>query len=110
MIAKPLLQIFNSLKFDEHLMKNSQATSGIKLKRFLLILNRCLLRPSRSYSTDRVGYMKLNGTVAAFQEVLHLSERERKIVLDCFSKIEYELEDAIDKHRKKMITSNLEML
>src|SRR6187402_1354554 len=25
-------------------------------------------------------------------EALHLSERERKIVLDCFSKIEYELE------------------
>ena len=35
-------------------------------------------------------------------EALHLSERERKIVLDCFSKIEYELEHAIDPHSKKL--------
>lgn len=33
-------------------------------------------------------------------EALHLSERERRIVLDCFSKIEYELEHAIDTHVK----------
>jgi len=43
-------------------------------------------------------------------EALHLSERERKIVLDCFSKIEYELERAIDKHSKKLIASNIELL
>jgi AraC family transcriptional regulator, transcriptional activator of pobA len=43
-------------------------------------------------------------------EALHLSERERKIVLDCFSKIEYELEHAIDKHSKRLIVSNIEML
>ena len=43
-------------------------------------------------------------------EALHLSERERKIVLDCFSKIEYELEQAIDKHSKRLIVSNIEML
>jgi AraC-like DNA-binding protein len=42
-------------------------------------------------------------------EALHLSERERKIVLDCFSKIEYELEHAIDKHSKKLIVSNIEL-
>ena len=42
-------------------------------------------------------------------EALHLSERERKIVLDCFSKIEYELEHAIDKHSKRLIVSNIEM-
>jgi AraC family transcriptional regulator, transcriptional activator of pobA len=42
-------------------------------------------------------------------EALHLSERERKIVLDCFSKIEYELEHAIDKHSKKLIASNIEL-
>lgn len=40
-------------------------------------------------------------------EALHLSERERKIVLDCFSKIEYELEHAIDKHTKKLIIENI---
>jgi len=42
-------------------------------------------------------------------EALHLSERERKIVLDCFSKIEYELEHAIDSHSKKLIVSNIEL-
>lgn len=42
-------------------------------------------------------------------EALHLSERERKIVLECFSKIEYELEHAIDKHSKRVIVSNLEL-
>jgi len=43
-------------------------------------------------------------------EALHLSERERNIVLDCFSKIEYELEHTIDKHSKRLIVSNIEML
>ncbi|RNI38748.1 AraC family transcriptional regulator [Hanamia caeni] len=42
-------------------------------------------------------------------EALHLSERERKIVLDCFSKIEYELEHAIDKHSKTLILDNIEL-
>ena len=43
-------------------------------------------------------------------EALHLSERERKIVLDCFSKIEFELERAIDSHSKRLIVSNIELL
>ena len=42
-------------------------------------------------------------------EALHLSERERKVVLDCFSKIEFELQHAIDKHSKKLIISNIEL-
>jgi AraC-like DNA-binding protein len=42
-------------------------------------------------------------------EALHVSERERKIVLDCFSKIEYELDHAIDKHSKKLIVDNIEL-
>jgi AraC family transcriptional regulator, transcriptional activator of pobA len=42
-------------------------------------------------------------------EALHLSERERKIVLDCFSKIEYELEHTIDKHSRKLIVDNIEL-
>ena len=43
-------------------------------------------------------------------EALHLSERERRIVFDCFSKIEYELEHAIDKHSKKLLVDNIELL
>jgi AraC-like DNA-binding protein len=42
-------------------------------------------------------------------EALHLSERERKIIFDCFSKIGYELEHSIDKYSKKIIVSNIEM-
>jgi AraC-like DNA-binding protein len=42
-------------------------------------------------------------------EALHLSERERQLVLDCFSKIELELQQAIDKHSKKLIASNIEL-
>lgn len=42
-------------------------------------------------------------------EALHLSERERKIVLDCLSKIEYELERPIDKHSKRLIVTNIEL-
>jgi AraC-like DNA-binding protein len=42
-------------------------------------------------------------------EALHLSEKERQIVLDCFGKIQYELEQSIDKHSKKLIASNIEL-
>lgn len=42
-------------------------------------------------------------------EALHLSEKERKIVFDCFSKIESELTQAVDKHSKKLIASNIEL-
>jgi len=43
-------------------------------------------------------------------EALHLSKMERQIVLDCFSKIQYELERAIDRHSKRLIVSNIEMV
>jgi len=42
-------------------------------------------------------------------EALHLSERERQVVMDCLSKIEFELQQNIDKHSKKLITSNIEL-
>ena len=43
------------------------------------------------------------------REALHLSEKERKIILDCFSKIKYELEQGTDKHSKMLIASNIEL-
>jgi AraC family transcriptional regulator, transcriptional activator of pobA len=43
-------------------------------------------------------------------EALHLSDKEKRIVLDCFSKIEYELDQRIDKHSKGLIASNIELL
>lgn len=43
-------------------------------------------------------------------EALHVSERERNLVLDCFSKIQFELEHAVDKHSKTLITTSIELL
>jgi len=43
------------------------------------------------------------------REALHISEKERKIVLDCFAKIKYELEQGTDKHTKKLIAANIEL-
>jgi AraC-type DNA-binding domain-containing proteins len=45
----------------------------------------------------------------AVNEALHLSEKERKIIMDCFDKIEYELQHAIDKHSKQLLANNIEL-
>ena len=42
-------------------------------------------------------------------EALHISEQERQIVVDCFAKIEFELKHDLDKHTKKLVTSNIEL-
>ena len=42
-------------------------------------------------------------------EALHLSQKERQIVLDCFDKIEFELSQGIDKHSKSLIVANIEL-
>lgn len=42
-------------------------------------------------------------------EALHLSEKERQMVLDCLAKIQYELEQSLDKHSKTLIVSNIEL-
>jgi AraC-like DNA-binding protein len=44
------------------------------------------------------------------KEALHLSERERQIILDCLHKIDHELHQSIDKHSKKLIANNIELL
>jgi AraC-like DNA-binding protein len=43
-------------------------------------------------------------------EALHVSERERNMILDCFAKIQFELEHAVDKHSKRLIATNIELL
>ncbi len=45
----------------------------------------------------------------AVNEALHLSEQERKTIMDCIMKIEYELQHGIDKHSKQLIVSNIEL-
>jgi AraC-like DNA-binding protein len=42
-------------------------------------------------------------------EALHLSDDERTMILDIFSKIEFELKQPIDKHSKKLIAANIEL-
>jgi AraC family transcriptional regulator, transcriptional activator of pobA len=43
-------------------------------------------------------------------EALHISKRERQIVLECFKKIKEELQRNIDKHTVNVIVSNIELL
>ena len=43
-------------------------------------------------------------------EALHLSEREREIVNHCFENIATEIGQNIDRHSKKLIVANLELL
>lgn len=42
-------------------------------------------------------------------EALHLSEKELEIVMECFRKIEFEIQQPIDKHSKHLIVSNIEL-
>ncbi|NDV17497.1 helix-turn-helix domain-containing protein [Muricauda sp. TY007] len=52
-----------------------------------------------------------NYTFFSYQvnEALHISDQEREIVLDSFSKIAFELKQAIDKHSKTLIVSTIEL-
>ncbi len=43
-------------------------------------------------------------------EALHLSEKERQIILDSFHKIDHELQQSIDKHSNTLIANNIELL
>ncbi len=43
-------------------------------------------------------------------EALHISERERLIIIDCLNKIDHELNQSIDKHSKTLIANNIELL
>ena len=43
-------------------------------------------------------------------EALHMSERERQTVFNCFGEIEEELQHTIDKHSRSIIVSNIEVL
>lgn len=43
-------------------------------------------------------------------EALHLSEQERKTVIECMEKIRTELQYPIDKHSKPLIVDNVKLL
>ncbi|MPR34442.1 helix-turn-helix domain-containing protein [Salmonirosea aquatica] len=69
-----------------------------------------VFHPDLLYGTALGGHMQ-DYTFFGYQsnEALHLSEREKRLVLECFSKIEYELEQGVDKHSKRLIVSNIEL-
>lgn len=43
-------------------------------------------------------------------EALHMSEREKQIILNCFREIREELEHPVDKHTKQIVASNIETM
>ena len=43
-------------------------------------------------------------------EALHMSERERQTIFNCFAEIQEELHHTIDKHSRGILTSNIEVL
>lgn len=43
-------------------------------------------------------------------EALHLSQREREIFVDCLGKISHELDHAIDRLSRRLISTNIELL
>ena len=74
-------------------------------KGYALVFHPDLIRgTSLAKSIEEYNFFSYNAN-----EALHLSERERQIVMDCFSKIEFELHQNIDKHSKKLIASNIEL-
>lgn len=42
-------------------------------------------------------------------EALHISEREQKMILELFEKIQFEVSQPIDKHSRKLIVSNIQL-
>jgi hypothetical protein len=43
-------------------------------------------------------------------EALHVSEKERQIILECLNNIDHELHQSIDPHSKTLIANNIELL
>ena len=72
--------------------------------------NGLVFHPDLLLGTPLAGFMN---DYSFFQyqsnEALHISQKEKQIVLDCFDKINFELQQNVDKHSKKLIVSNVEL-
>lgn len=70
-----------------------------------------LFHPDLLYGTSLARRMK-DYTFFAYSsnEALHMSERERQIVINCLMEIKEELEHGIDRHTKHIVASNIETL
>lgn len=70
-----------------------------------------MFHPDLLYGTSLAGRMKdFTFFSYASNEALHMSERERAIILNCFREIREELTHAIDKHSKRIVASNIEVM
>jgi len=63
-----------------------------------------LLGTSLGNTIHNYGFFQYNSS-----EALHISKKEQDIVFDCFNKINFELQQGVDKHSKKLITTNIEL-
>ncbi len=70
-----------------------------------------LFHPDLIYGTS-LGRKIDNYTFFSYEqnEALHLSLQERCIIIDCFDKIQQELEHPIDKHSRELLCVNIELL
>lgn len=64
-----------------------------------------LLRTELGKHMDQYSYFSYST-----HEALHISAKERKVILSLFDKIQQELEQNLDKHSKKLIVANIELL
>lgn len=70
-----------------------------------------MFHPDLLYGTPLARRMKdYNFFSYSSNEALHMSEREKKIILNCFMEIESELEHAVDRHTKQIIASTIETM
>lgn len=70
-----------------------------------------MFHPDLLYGTSLARRMKdYNFFSYDSNEALHMSEREKQIILNCFHEISAELEHAIDKHTKQIIASTIETM
>lgn len=70
-----------------------------------------MFHPDLFYGTPLARRMKDYSFFSyASNEALHMSEREKAVILNCFHEIREELEHAIDKHTKQIVASNIEIL
>jgi AraC-like DNA-binding protein len=85
---------------------------GINSKEYIQPKGWALLFHPDLIRITALGHNIKNYTFFSYEanEALHLSEKERQIVIDCLNKIEYELQQSIDKHSKTLISNNIELL
>ena len=78
----------------------------VKPKVYGILFHHDLIRgTSLGHNIKKYGFFSYSSN-----ESLHLSEREKEVIMDCLKNISTELNHAIDKHSKLLIAMNVELL